>query len=145
MSLKFASLLISFCFWGIFACQEPPKEIKPKTNYPAIRVRLLNGCGVRGATKSVRMAWDKLNVDIISDGNAGKFIYDKSLIVVRKADATDLKRLSEITGIKRRIYAFTLNPEANFDIILGNDYMQYTKQEDYDATGTNRENNSVGN
>ena len=98
----------------------------------SLKLSILNGCGVKGAASEVK---DNLinrnfeNVDIISWDNVKsyKFIYGKSIIVVKKNDENKLKFLMKITGISRRIYAFDENTMEDFQIILGRDYRTYFK------------------
>jgi len=98
----------------------------------SLKLSILNGCGVKGAASEVK---DSLinrnfkNVDIISWDNVKsyKFIYGKSIIVVKKNDENKLKFLMKITGISRRIYAFDENTMEDFQIILGRDYRTYFK------------------
>jgi len=98
----------------------------------SLKLSILNGCGVKGAASEVK---DNLinknfeNVDIISWVNvkSKKFIYGKSIIVVKRKDENKLKYLMKITGISRRIYAFDENTIEDFQIILGRDYRTYFK------------------
>ncbi len=98
----------------------------------SLKLSILNGCGVKGAASEVK---DNLinknfeNVDIISWVNvkSKKFIYGKSIIVVKRKDENKLKYLMKITGISRRIYAFDDNTIEDFQIILGRDYRTYFK------------------
>ena len=98
----------------------------------SLKLSILNGCGVKGAASEVK---DNLinknfeNVDIISWENVKsyKFIYGKSIIVVKRKDENKLKYLMKITGISRRIYAFDENTLEDFQIILGRDYRTYFK------------------
>ncbi len=98
----------------------------------SLKLSILNGCGVKGAASEVK---DNLinknfeNVDIISWKNvkSNKYIYGKSIIVVKRKDENKLKYLMKITGISRRIYAFDDNTIEDFQIILGRDYRTYFK------------------
>ena len=63
------------------------------------------------------MSWDNVDRDL--------FIYDKTIIVVKKKDEKKLNYLMQITGIKRRIYALNPNNIEDIQIILGKDYKQY--------------------
>ena len=98
----------------------------------SLKLSILNGCGVKGAASEVK---DNLinknfeNVDIISWENvkSNKYIYGKSIIVVKRKDENKLKYLMKITGISRRIYAFDENTLEDFQIILGRDYRTYFK------------------
>ena len=98
----------------------------------SLKLSILNGCGVKGVASEVK---DNLinknfeNVDIISWKNvkSNKFIYGKSIIVVKRKDEKKLEYLMKITGISRRIYAFDDSTIEDFQIILGRDYRTYFK------------------
>jgi|WetSurMetagenome_2_1015567.scaffolds.fasta_scaffold388145_3 hypothetical protein len=89
---------------------------------PAIRISLKNGCGFEGAaTEMTEFLADK-NIDIVATGNAEKFIYNKSIIVVKKMDRDDLLRLMKMTGITQWTLAESEYPLAPFVIVIGKDY-----------------------
>ncbi len=94
---------------------------------PAIRIRILNGCGFQNAASDFSDYLRRYNVDTIGIGNADKFIYDKSIIVVKKDDQQDLQRLMEYTGITRRVYALDNQAVESFQIIVGRDFRKYMK------------------
>jgi len=98
----------------------------------SLKLSILNGCGVKGAAGEVKenlINMNLENVDIISWKNvkSNKFIYGKSIIVVKRKDDKKLKYLMKITGISRRIYAFDENTIEDFQLILGRDYRTYFK------------------
>jgi hypothetical protein len=62
------------------------------------------------------------NIDIVATGNAEKFIYNKTIIVVKKMDRDDLLRLMKMTGITQWTLAETEYSIAPFTIIIGKDY-----------------------
>jgi len=98
----------------------------------SLKLSILNGCGVKGIASEVKDILIKMNIenmDIISWENvkSNKFIYGKSIIVVKRKDENKLKYLIKITGISRRIYAFDENTIEDFQIILGRDYRTYFK------------------
>ena len=98
----------------------------------SLKLSILNGCGVKGAASEVKenlISKNIENMDIISWENvkSNKFIYGKSIIVVKRKDENKLKYLMKITGISRRIYAFDENTIEDFQIILGRDYRTYFK------------------
>jgi hypothetical protein len=95
---------------------------------PAVKVILTNGCGFEGLAKEFADFLENKNVDIVAMGNTLKPVYDKSVIVVRKGDKVDLQRLQRMTGIDRYTEARTESALADFEIIIGRDYEQYTKK-----------------
>jgi hypothetical protein len=94
---------------------------------PAIRVRVLNGCGHRNAASDFGNFLIRHNIDIVGVGNADKFIYDKSIIVVKQDDPQDLRRLIRYTGITRRVYALDSNTVESFQVIVGRDFRDYIR------------------
>ena len=98
----------------------------------SLKLSILNGCGVKGAASEVKdilLNRNIENMDIISWENvkSNKFIYGKSIIIVKRKDENKLKYLMKITGISRRIYALNENTIEDFQIILGRDYRTYFK------------------
>jgi len=124
ISTVFAMIFAIF-FLGCKKEKEVEKIAFDESNLPAIKIILLNGCGYQGVAGKVREILYQKNLDIIACSNAEKFIYDKTIIVVKKRDEQDLERLQLMTGIKRRIFANNKNSEASFYIIIGKDYQDY--------------------
>ncbi|MCK5051246.1 MAG: LytR C-terminal domain-containing protein [Candidatus Cloacimonetes bacterium] len=128
-----ALLLISVASYFMFFNKKISENVEVEIiEVTSLKLSILNGCGVKGAASEVK---DNLinsnfkNVDIISWENvkSNKFIYGKSIIVVKRKDENKLKYLMKITGISRRIYAFDENAIEDFQIILGRDYRTYFK------------------
>jgi hypothetical protein len=93
---------------------------------PAIKVIVLNGCGFDQLAADFAKSISQKNIDVISLGNTPRPIYDKSIIVMRKGDKHDLARLQKMTGIQRWTSALNEYHSADFDIIVGRDYQQFT-------------------
>lgn len=94
---------------------------------PALKVVLLNGCGIEQLAMEYANSISHLNIDVVSMGNTPKPIYDKSIIVVRKGDKQDLKRLMKMTGIQRWTSALNEYHPADFEIIIGRDFELFMK------------------
>jgi len=105
------------------SCQE--KQEKIQDNLPAIRVKVLNGCGFSGAASEMSNYLSRFNIDVIGIGNADQFIYDKTIIIVKKDDQQDLERLIRYTKISRRAFALSDDAVESFQIIVGKDYLSY--------------------
>lgn len=95
---------------------------------PAVKIILTNGCGFEGLAKEFSDFLADKNVDIVAMGNTLRPVYDKTIIVIRKGDQQDFERLQRITGIKRYTMARNESAFADFEIIIGKDYEQYTKK-----------------
>ncbi|MCF7793277.1 MAG: LytR C-terminal domain-containing protein [Candidatus Cloacimonetes bacterium] len=105
------------------------QEKKPP---PSLKLALLNGCGIDGVATEVKEYFINKtsgNVDIVSWRNVDRnlFIYNKSIIVIKKDDDEKLKYLMDFTGIDRKIYAIDDNAIEDLQIILGNDYREFFK------------------
>ncbi|MCF7858202.1 MAG: LytR C-terminal domain-containing protein [Candidatus Cloacimonetes bacterium] len=102
------------------------------TEMTSLKLAILNGCGVQGAASKVKdhfINQNYENIDIIFWENvrSSKFIYGKSIIVVKRRNESKLKYLMKITGISRRIYALDDNSIEDLQIILGRDFRAYFK------------------
>jgi hypothetical protein len=101
-------------------------SLKKKETYestlPSIRICLKNGCGFEGAASEMTEYLSDKNIDIVATGNAEKFIYNKTIIVVKKMDPDDLRRLIKMTGIQQWTLAENEYSVAPFVIIIGKDY-----------------------
>lgn len=117
------SFLLLSSLLTLVSCTD--RKIEDEEILPAIRIRILNGCGHRNAASDFNNFMRRHNVDVIGIGNADKFIYDKSIIVVKRDDPQDLKRLMRYSGIKRRVFAIDDHSTESFQIILGKDFRQY--------------------
>ncbi|MEA2095233.1 MAG: LytR C-terminal domain-containing protein [Candidatus Cloacimonadota bacterium] len=126
-------LLICVASYFLFFNKKNSENIEVEIiEISSLKLSILNGCGVKGAASEVKdniINKDFENIDIISWKNVKsyKFIYGKSIIVVKRKDENKLKYLMKITGISRRIYAFDENTIEDFQIILGRDYRTYFK------------------
>ena len=121
---RYGSLLL-FAAVILVACKDQTDEVVDLM--PAIRVRILNGCGHKNAASDFGNYLTRYNIDVIGVGNAHKFIYDRSIIVVKTDDEQDLERLMRYTGITRRVYALDNHSIESFQIIAGRDFRDYIK------------------
>ncbi len=101
--------------------------INAESGLPSIKVRVLNGCGYDKLASEFSEFLSTKNIEVVEMGDTPRPIYDKSIIVVRRDDEQDLERLKRMTGITRFTYVLSENPKADFDIIVGRDYEDYTK------------------
>lgn len=103
-----------------------------QTTFPEIKIAILNGCGVKGAATEIKEFIIKNNpgnIDVIAWRNVDRnmFIYNKSIIVVKKANDEKVDFLTNFTGIDRKILALDANVIEDMQIILGNDYKEIFK------------------
>ncbi len=95
---------------------------------PAIKVVVTNGCGYEQLASEFAATLANKNIEVVSLGDTPKPIYDKSIIVVRKGDMQDLKRLQKMTGIQRWTSAVNEYYSADFEIIVGSDYEEFISE-----------------
>ncbi len=100
---------------------------RPEDEMPAIKVVVTNGCGYDKLASEFAEYLNKKNIEVVELTDTSKPIYDKSIIVVRKGDSQDLQRLQTMTGITRYTVARNEEYPADFEIIVGKDYEDFTK------------------
>ncbi len=110
--------------------QIPETEIEKDTPY--LKISVLNGCGISGAASEVKNYFiekNLRNIDVIYWSNVERnlFIYNKTIIVVKKDHREKLEYLMELTDIQRRIFACNENSFEDMQIIVGKDYKRYFK------------------
>jgi len=124
-ALVLAALIIGL---GFRSCnKQPGNSTYSEDQLPAIKVQVLNGCGYERLAADFAAAITHKNIEVVSLGDTPRPIYDKSIIVMRKGDPQDLKRLQDMTGITRWTSALNQYHSADFDIIVGRDYEDFIK------------------
>ena len=118
----FASVLVWFFFFRADT-DTPPEYGEDKL--PAIKVTVTNGCGYEQLASEYASSLADKNIEVVGLGDTPKPIYDKSIIVLRKGDEQDLKRLQKMTGIQRWTSAYNEYYNADFEIIVGRDYEEF--------------------
>lgn len=124
--------LVIIAIYNIFFSvnQIPEAEIVKDT--PHLKISVLNGCGISGAASEVKNYFiekNLRNIDVIYWSNVERnlFIYNKTIIVVKKDQREKLEYLMELTDIQRRIFACNENSFEDMQIIVGKDYKRYFK------------------
>ena len=98
-----------------------------ESSMPAIKVVLSNGCGYENLAQEYASHIKGKNIEVVRLTGTAKPIYDVSLIVNKKGDEQDLRRLQAMTGIQRNTVATNPDFDAPFLIILGRDYEEFMK------------------
>lgn len=119
--------LVGFLMYRHHLAQE---KASLEATLPSIKISLKNGCGFEGAASEMTEFLSDKNIEIVASGNAEKFIYNKTIIVVKKMDHADLMRLMEMTGISNWTLAESDYPIAPFIIIIGKDYGQLIQSQE---------------
>jgi len=120
--LVLAAILLWFF---VFRDNAPVTTEYGEDKLPAIKVVISNGCGYEQLASDYAASLKDKNIEVMGLGDTPKPIYDKSIIVVRKGDMQDLKRLQKMTGITRWTSAENEYYNADFEIIVGSDYEEY--------------------
>ena len=100
-------------------------DLLDENNYPAIKIIVQNGSGFSGVANNVKDNLFGKNIEVVGVGNARKFVYDETIIIVKHGDNIDLKRIQNMTGIENVIYAVNENYFVPFIIVAGRDYQKY--------------------
>lgn len=121
-------IIAVFIFYLFFNLKREKKDVA-KVSIPTIKLVLLNGCGYPDIAKEVKDILVDKNFDIIAWRNVERnmFIYEKSIIVIKKYDQNKLAYFQKMTGLDRRIFALDENTIEDFQIILGKDFKKYFK------------------
>ena len=123
-------LIIAAFISYLFINFKKEKSDVVKVSIPTIKLALLNGCGYPGIAKEVKDILIDKNFDVIAWRNVERnmFIYEKSIIVIKKYDKDKLSYFQKMTGLDRRIFALDENTIEDFQIILGKDFKKYFKK-----------------
>ena len=98
---------------------------------PNIKILVRNGCGVSNLAQRVSQAllYNKITVVDWENIPNQNCVYDETMIVVRcelnEELEYKLKYLQDKTGIKNVTKAVKANAKAEFELILGKDYVLY--------------------
>ncbi len=96
----------------------------------SVKIAILNGCGFPNIASEVKEYFlenHNGSIDVVGCRNieSCKFIYKKSLIVLKHDEIEKLEKVMKLTNIHRRIYALDDNCIEDIQIILGKDYTEY--------------------
>lgn len=89
-----------------------------------IQVEIQNGCGVKGVGERFTDFLRNNNVDVVNTGNYRSFDIDKTLIIERRGNMANAKKIAELLGVGEKNIIQQLNDEYFLDvsIIIGSDY-----------------------
>ncbi len=135
--LLFFALILLFVGIGVIVLNKYLKkksaEISDVQKYfpkTSVKVSVINGCGIDFSARYVKNFiidnYKKVYVIFAKNIRGKKYNFNKTVIVVRKKGREKkLKYLQALTGITRRIYAYSDEGNEEFYIILGRDYKKY--------------------
>jgi LytR cell envelope-related transcriptional attenuator len=120
IAVALATVVLVLCAasitFGLFV-----RQVGPDGRARALRVSVENGTGASGIASAAQSGLEKLGVDVLSVGNAGRFDYAESMLVARKRGA-DVERLGQQIGCKRVLAQFDKDAAEDATLILGADY-----------------------
>ena len=97
-----------------------------KKNSTTIRISVLNGCGREGLATMFARNLRNLEYDVVNGqgGNADSFDFDVSVVLNRKGNRKNAKKVADDLGIKEIIDQYSANPYIIEDVvvILGRDW-----------------------
>ncbi|HEX5132010.1 MAG TPA: LytR C-terminal domain-containing protein [Candidatus Krumholzibacteria bacterium] len=86
-----------------------------------LRVVIRNGSGVAGVAGEAEKALREMGVVVVEVGNAERFDYGETILVVRRREV-DVKGLAERIGCRKVTRQLRKDADADAEIILGADY-----------------------
>jgi len=92
-----------------------------------ITLQVLNGCGIPGLARDVRNALIEKGFDVLSFDNAEKFLYEKTVIVIKKKDYDKFDILYQELPVRKVYKQMNENSIYDFIIIVGKDYKNFFK------------------
>jgi hypothetical protein len=132
VTVPYLLILLALAAFYVYLVKKPmPQRNEQKIEFKGrVKVALLNGCGYPGIAAQVKdylIDNYSVNIDVLDWRNVDRnmFIYEKSILVVKKDNKEKLQFLQQLTGIKRYIYALNSDVNEEFQIILGKDFHKY--------------------
>jgi hypothetical protein len=101
----------------------------PTVSYD-ISFQVLNGCGKSGLALAVRSELVNMGFDVLSIDNAKKFIYQRTILLIRKMDPEKLEIVKKQLNISNIYMQLKEDSLYDFVLILGADYGRYFKDID---------------
>ena len=83
------------------------------------QIEVLNGTGEPGVAREVTMLLRKMGIDVLIEGNAGRFDYQQTVLVDRKGNPALMRKLSKRLGIGRVITQIQERPRVDATIVIG--------------------------
>lgn len=86
------------------------------------QVEVLNGTGEKNlAAKTTRML-RRMGIDVLIEGNAEAFDFERSIIIDRKGDMELAESLAKRIGCERVIQQIQKRPNVDMTLVIGGDY-----------------------
>lgn len=99
---------------------------RPEVSYD-ISFQVLNGYGKSGLAMAVRNELINMGFDVLAIDNAKKFIYQRTVLLIRKMDVEKLEIVKKKLNISNIYLQIKEDSLYDFILILGADYKKYFK------------------
>lgn len=85
-------------------------------------MQVLNGCGKKRLAREVRNVLIDKGFDVLSFDNADKFLYEKTVIIIRNMNYDKFNMLYKEVPVKKVYMQINEHSLYDFIIIIGKDY-----------------------
>lgn len=99
---------------------------RPVVSYD-ISFQVVNGYGKSGLAMAVRNELINMGFDVLAIDNAKKFIYQRTVLLIRKMDVEKLEIVKKKLNISNIYLQIKEDSLYDFILILGADYKKYFK------------------
>lgn len=122
-------IIVIYLTLTIISDKKSITEHEPVALIPSydISFQVLNGCGKPGLALSVRNELVDMGFDVISIDNAEKFIYRRTVLIIRKMNMEKLEAVKKQLNISNIYMQIKEDSLYDFILILGSDYKEYFK------------------
>jgi hypothetical protein len=111
VALLLMALSIAVRWSGIGRTFSVPEE--------TFQIEVLNGTGESGVAGDVTMQLRKMGIDVLIEGNAGRFDYRETVLVDRKGNPVLMRKLSRRLGIARVVTQIQEKPQVDATLVVG--------------------------
>jgi hypothetical protein len=125
LGIAAGAILLAAAFWPRIEDQAPVAPApSPVPLAPAVRVEILNGCGVSQVAARLTRKARSLGLDVIHEGNASSFEFLHTLVIDRSGDLDQARRVADLLGIPHLVQQQIEDPYrlAEVSIVIGRDY-----------------------
>jgi len=83
------------------------------------QIEVLNGTGEPGVARDVTMQLRRMGIDVLMEGNAGRFDYRETVLVDRKGNPALMRKLSRRIGVARVVTQIQEKPRVDATLVIG--------------------------
>lgn len=85
----------------------------------SFQVEVLNGTGEPGMARKVTIELRKIGIDVLIEGNAGRFDFKESLLIDRRGNPALMRKLARRLGCRRVLLQIEDHPKVDVTFIIG--------------------------